>query len=318
MCVPCRSGREKQIIIINTLIHNLKKMKKIHSLLLTLSFLAVISTGCGNNSAKAQVLAGTKDITIQRLDEIVDSIMYGLSANDKIYSNDFGTLLKEYENPKYQGNGVNLELPGELFLDFDLIMIGIGGEEMTKEAKRQYETLSFSDNEAVVEVSLHQDFGENDFLDDKARLCLIKEKGIWNLDDIMICFDDKWSPRKESIKRDIIESVSFFQGRMLDEYDPRPFKMVVVIDKYPDEDGRIHVWGIFKFDNNATEDWYYMEDGSIQNGDIFVMIEDRGMGGRSFSWTQNPDSQEIRDEWQAYNPGGRLAMDKEFVMSLIP
>lgn len=293
-------------------------MKKINSFLPSLSIIAIISICCGNNSANAQVLAGTKDITIQRLDEIVDSIMYGLSSEDKIFTQDFATLLKEKENPTYLGNSDNLDIPGELFFEDGIVALGLGGEEMTKEAKRQYETLSFSDNEAVVEVSLHQDFGENDFLDDKARLCLIKEKGIWNLDDIMICFDDKWSPRKESIKRDIIESVSFFQGRMLDEYDPRPFKMVVVIDKYPDEDGRIHVWGIFKFDNNATEDWYYMEDGSIQNSDIFVMIEDRGMGGQSFSWTQNPDSQEIRGEWQAYYPGGRLAMDKEFVMSLIP
>ena len=48
------------------------------------------------------------------------------------------------------------------------------------------------------------------------------------------------------------------------------------------------------------------------------MVEDRGMGGQSFSWAQDPDSKEIRGEWQAYNPGGRLAIYREFVMSLIP
>ena len=293
-------------------------MKKINFAILFLSLLTVISTGGGNNSAKAQVFEGTKDITIQRLDEIVDSIMYGLSANDKIYSDDFGTLLKEYENPKYQGNGVNLELPGELFLEYDLIMIGIGGEEMTKEAKRQYETISFSDNEAVVEASLHQDLGENDYTEDKVRLCLVKENGTWKLDDIMNDYGDKWSPSKNIIKRDIMETVSHYQGHMLDEYDPRPFKMVVVINKYPDENERIPVWGAFKFDDTAADDWLYLREGSIQNGDIFVMIEDRGMGGQSFSWTQDPDSKEIHGEWQAYNPGGGLAIDIEFVMSLIP
>ena len=295
----------------------LQNIKKINSLIFSLSLIAVVSISCVNK-AKVQVLAGTKDITYGRLNEIVDKIIGGLSSKDNIYSNDLDALLKEYENPKLQGNGDKLSLPGELFLGDDLIAMGIGGEEMTKEAKRQFKTISCTDNDAVVQVSLDQDFGDFGRLQDEVRLILVKEKGIWNLDDVSFLIGNEWSPHKKWLRYNIIKSISMYQGHMLDESDPRPFKMCVMIYRYPNESGNTPVWGAFKFDNKEDDDWCLVDDGSIEDGNIFIMVNENGTGNHSFSWNAASDGKEIRGKWQAYSPLGQIIIDREFVMSLIP
>lgn len=105
---------------------------------------------------------------------------------------------------------------------------------------------------------------------------------------------------------------------MLDESDPRPFKLFLQIYKYPDENGNIPVGGAFKFDNKEADDWSYLEDGVLQNGEVFFMVNDRGIGNHSLSYNVAPDNKEIQGSWQAYSPFGQIVMDREFVMTLIP
>lgn len=289
-------------------------MKRINVLIISFCLLTLIS--CGSNSAKAQVLTGTKDITIGRLNEIVDKIMYGLSSEDIIYSQEFGTLLKENETPVIQGNADNLSLPGELFFDDSTVSLGIGGEEMTEKAQRQYELVSGSEKEAVVKVILDEDFGEGGKLHSENKLCLVKEKGEWVLDDILFNSDDELGT-KYWVKKGIVGSISVYSGHMLDESEPRPFKMYVIIDKYPDENGARNVWGVFKFDGKEEDDWSFISDGTFQDGSVSFMVNEDGVGDHSFSWETNTDGKEVRGEWQAYNPGGRIEVMRDFVMTIL-
>ena len=295
-------------------------MKGISVLITSFCLLTLIS--CGSNSAKAQVLTGTKDITIERLNEIVDKIIYGLSSKDKIYSQEFGTVLKENDTPPVtHGNADNLSLPGELFLDETIVSMGIGGEEMTEKAKRQYKLISCSEKEAFVQVILDEEFAEGGKLhDENCKLCLVKEKGVWVVDDVFYgdseFYNDPENGTKYWIKKEITESITVYNGHLLDEFEPRPFTMYVAIDKYPDKNGVRNVWGAFKFDSKKEDDWSFISDGTLQDGKVSFMVNEYGVGDHCFSWETNTKGKEVRGEWQAYNPGGMLAMSSDFVMTI--
>lgn len=276
----------------------------------------LITCGGVSNSAKAQVLAGTKDITTERLNAIVDKMFYGLSSKDKIYSQEFGSLLKEYENPRWQGNFNNINLPGELFFDDSIVTLGIGGEEMTEKAQRQYKYVRGSEKEAVIQVELDQDFGKTGKLHDEAKLCLVKEKREWVLDDVLFVSDQEWSS-KYWLKQDIAESITMYKGHMLDEYEPRPFKMCIIINKYPLENGVRRICGVFKFDDQEEDNWSWIIEGKIKDREVFIMVNEEGMGDHSLSWVMNSESKTVHGDWQAYNPDGRIEIDEEFVMTII-
>ena len=67
-------------------------MKRINVLTITLGLITLLSFG--GNSAKAQ------DVTLVRLNEIVDGIFDGMSADDNVYSREFGVVLRTFENTK--------------------------------------------------------------------------------------------------------------------------------------------------------------------------------------------------------------------------
>lgn len=145
---------------------------------------------------------------------------------------------------------------------------------------------------------------------------LSRKKGVWLLDNVLYGSDEERGS-KYWIKKGIVESITVYNGHMLDESEPRPFKMYVIIDKYPDENGAKNVWGVFKFDSKEEDDWSFISDGTLQDGNVSFMVNEDGLGDHSFSWETNTDGKEVRGEWQAYNPDGRIAISNEFVMTIL-
>ena len=281
-------------------------MKRINVLTITLGLVALFSFG--GNSAKAQ------DVTLARLNEIVDGIFDGMSADDNVYSREFEAVLRTFESTKYQGD--MMDMPGELFLEESVRNMGLGGEEMTLKARRSFELIRGSEKEAVVKVTLDEDFGEAGSLHDDYKLCLVKENGVWVLDDLLFVSDKEWGV-KYWTKQDCMESVTAYKGHMLDDDERGPFKMCVMIHKYPDENNEIAVSGAFKFDSEDEYGWHFFSEGTLKDGEVSLKVEDEEKGDQYFYWTASPESKEVEGEWQAYYPDGHIAVSREFVMTIL-
>lgn len=281
-------------------------MKRINVLTITLGLITLLSFG--GNSAKAQ------DVTLVRLNEIVDGIFDGMSADDNVYSREFGVVLRTFENTKYQGDMMGM--PGDLFVDESVRSMGIGGEEMTLKARRSYELIRGSEKEAIVKVTLDEDFGEAGSLHHSDKLCLVKENGVWVLDDLLYGGDNDWSAKKMT-KEESMESITAYKGHMLDDDERGPFKMCVMIHKYPDENNVTVVSGAYKFDSEDEYDWHFFSEGTLKDGEVSLKVEDEEKGDQCFYWTVNPESKEVEGEWQAYYPDGHIAFSREFVMTIL-
>ena len=288
----------------------------------------------GNNLLNAQVIPGSKDITVQRCNWILDNVPDHFKAIViSALSDDFAGLLKEYTN----------------LFDFELdrLLGGIGndefmaywydgnGEGFTPKAKKTYSFVEGTDNKAKIFLRMEEDYHDVETGEYLYRIhrqfymMLVKEKGLWKLDDWISDwqseYGDEWGSHLVSQKEELRDYVNEeknttyvrYKGHLLDQNEPRPFVVVLQIMK-EDASGERAVRGAFRFNDKKDEFYDGLEGSLTKDGNIHFIVEDYYENNHGFWGKMTPDYNKITGNWQAYHKDGRIAIDRDFIMEIWP
>lgn len=302
------------------------------TLVVFMSFL--IAFNGGNNLLNAQVIPGSKDITVQRCNWILDNVPDHFKAFDiSAFSDDFAGLLKEYDNLyDFEIDRLLGRIGDDEFMAY---WYDGNGEGFTPKAKKTYSFVEGTDNKAKIFLRMDEDFHNEEtgeFLYHIHRqfyMILVKEKGLWKLDDWLGDWwnegKSNWGSKLESQKEKLRDYVNEeknttylrYKGHLLDKDEPRPFVVVLEIKK-EDASGERTVYGAFRFDDKQDVFYDFLEGSLTKDGDIHFMVEDYHEKNHGFWGKMTRDYNKITGNWQAYQKDGRIAIDRDFIMEIWP
>ena len=277
-----------------------------------------------NNSANGQVIPGTKDITVERCNWIFDRIPDHFAQYDSTaFSKEFAGLMDDYFNLDNYPLG---NLLGAIDDDEFMAYWYCGnGECFSQKVQKSYYFVEGTERKAKIRLHLdeifYDDNGKKEMeLHGQYHMVLSKENGLWKLDDWINEFGHS---RKAELRDYVNDEKSSnyvrYRGHMLDDDEPKPFVAVLRFAKEK-ASGEREISGAFRFNDKKNDPYGFYDylDGSLkQGGSIsFTVSEyDRESG---FYGTITPDLSRITGDWQAYNPDGKIAYDREFVMEIWP